>query len=277
MNDGSTAMRSPKLLGIVNITADSFSDGGRFLAPDAAIAHGRTLLEQGADILDLGPASSHPDAAIVTSEEEIKRITPVIDALGRDASISIDSYQTKTQAYALDRNVAYLNDIQGFSDPGFYPRLADADAKLIIMHSVQNAGPATRARVEPHEIWSRIETFFDARIADLEKSGIARKRLIIDPGMGFFLGSSPDASVAVLKDLRRLARRYDLPVLVSVAKKSLLRALTGRKLAEIGPANLAAELGAVSQGVDYIRTHDVGDLADALTIWRALGLTPSAS
>ncbi len=180
------------IFGIVNITSDSFSDGGRYLAPDAAIAQARKLMAEGADVIDLGPASSNPDAAPVSSDTEIARIAPVLDALKADGiPVSLDSYQPATQAYALSRGVAYLNDIRGFPDAAFYPQLAKSSAKLVvIMHSVQD-GQADRREAPAGDIMDHIAAFFDARIAALTGAGIKRNRLVLDPGMGFFWGLLP--------------------------------------------------------------------------------------
>ncbi len=179
------------IFGIVNITSDSFSDGGRYLAPDAAIAQARKLMAEGADVIDLGPASSNPDAAPVSSDTEIARIAPVLDALKADGiPVSLDSYQPATQAYALSRGVAYLNDIRGFPDAAFYPQLAKSSAKLVVMHSVQD-GQADRREAPAGDIMDHIAAFFDARIAALTGAGIKRNRLVLDPGMGFFLGLLP--------------------------------------------------------------------------------------
>ncbi|EPD5029255.1 dihydropteroate synthase, partial [Escherichia coli] len=153
------------IFGIVNITSDSFSDGGWYLAPDAAIAQARKLMAEGADVIDLGPASSNPDAAPVSSDTEIARIAPVLDALKADGiPVSLDSYQPATQAYALSRGVAYLNDIRGFPDAAFYPQLAKSSAKLVVMHSVQD-GQADRREAPAGDIMDHIAAFFDARIA----------------------------------------------------------------------------------------------------------------
>ena len=180
------------IFGIVNITSDSFSDGGRYLAPDAAIAQARKLMAEGADVIDLGPASSNPDAAPVSSDTEIARIAPVLDALKADGiPVSLDSYQPATQAYALSRGVAYLNDIRGFPDAAFYPQLAKSSAKLVVMHSVQD-GQADRREAPAGDIMDHIAAFFDARIAALTGAGIKRNRLVLDPGMGFFLGAAPE-------------------------------------------------------------------------------------
>lgn len=260
-----------KILGIVNITADSFSDGGRYLAPEDAIAHAVSLVEDGADIIDLGPASSHPDAAPVTAEQEIERLEPVISALeARNIPISVDSFQPETQRFALSRNVAFLNDIQGFPDPALYPDLARADCRLIVMHSVQAHGGATRIQTDATGLPDTIDAFFIDRVGALTSAGVDPERIILDPGMGFFLGETPDASLSVLNRLPRLKQRFGLPLLISVSRKSFLRAITGRPVERTGPATLAAELFAVQAGADYIRTHDAGALRDGLRIWSGI-------
>lgn len=261
-----------KIAGILNITADSFSDGGNFLAPDAALARGRAILAEGADIIDIGPAASNPDAASVSEREEIARIAPVLDALGgRLDSISIDSYLPGTQRYAMARGVGYLNDIQGFPDPDLYGELAASACKLIVMHSVQGKGRANRTdRLAPGEATDHIIRFFETRLADLERAAIDRARIIIDPGMGFFLSPDPETSFRVLAELPRLKAALGLPILISVSRKSFLRAVTGRPAAESGHATLAAELFAAEHGADYIRTHAPAPLRDALLIREAL-------
>ncbi|MGD1934830.1 MAG: dihydropteroate synthase [Candidatus Phaeomarinobacter sp.] len=268
---------SPTLLGILNITADSFSDGGRYLDPDAALAHARALMAQGADMIDLGPASSHPDSADVGAAEEISRLGRVLPQLV-DAGIpvSVDSFEPDVQLWALGHGVPYLNDIQGFPHSEIYPALASASAKLIIMHGVQGRGRAQRQDVAAADIWDRIFTFFDERLAALQAAGIARERCVLDPGMGFFLGTDPEVSLTVLREIGRLEARYDLPVLVSVSRKSFLRKMTGRDVADIGPATLAAEIFAAKAGARYIRTHAPGALRDALAVTGALdgALTP---
>lgn len=260
----------PAIFGIVNITSDSFSDGGKFLAPDAAIAHARKLAADGADVIDLGPASSNPDAKPVSAVTEIARIAPVLDALAGDGiSVSLDSYQPETQAYGLARGVDWLNDIRGFPDAGFYPVLAASSARLVVMHSIQ-AGQADRRAAPEGDILDHISRFFEARIAALEAAGIARSRLVLDPGMGFFLGPMPATSLAVLARFGELKARFGLPIFISVSRKSFLRALTGRTAGEAGAATLAAELLAARNGADFIRTHDPASLRDGLAVVSAL-------
>src|SRR6516162_3614864 len=267
-------MPSPCLVGIVNITEDSFSDGGRYLDPSDAIAHARALLAAGAQVIDLGAAASNVDAQPVGAAEEISRLDPVIAALAADGvQISVDSFLPEVQRFAIARGVAFLNDIQGFPDPSFYSELAAASCRLVVMHAVQGRGRAQRVELAAEEVWGRIYDFFGERMAALERAGIARERVILDPGMGFFLSNQPEASLRVLTGLGRLKRDFGLPVLVSVSRKSFLRAITGRAIAsQTGAASLAAEIYAAKTGADYIRTHDPGALGDALKIMAALCL-----
>jgi dihydropteroate synthase type 2 len=264
-------MSDPCLFGIVNLTEDSFSDGGRYLDPGAAIAHARALAAAGTAVIDLGAAASNIMAKPVSPAEEIRRLEPVIAALAGDGiPVSVDSFRPEVQRFAIARGAAFLNDIQGFPDAALYPELAAAKCRLIVMQAVQRTGQATQVPLAADAVWHRIQEFFAARLGVLERAGVARNRLILDPGMGFFLSSRPEASLRVLAGLGRLKRAFGLPVLVSVSRKSFLRALTGRAVAELGAATLAAELYAAAAGADFIRTHDPGALADGLRVMRAL-------
>ena len=265
-------MPRPTLLGIVNITEDSFSDGGRHLDPGAAITVALRLAAEGADVVDLGAAASNTAAKPVPPAEEIRRLDPVIAALkAAGIPVSVDSFAPETQRFAIQRGADFLNDIEGFDHPELYPDLAGAGCRLIVMHAVQGRGRAQRVAVSPDEICQRIVGFFSTRITALEAAGIARERLILDPGMGFFLSSDARASLRVLAELDRLKREFGLPVLISVSRKSFLAAVTGREApAARGPASLAAELYAAASGADYIRTHDPGALRDGLAVIAAL-------
>ena len=261
----------PRLVGIVNITEDSFSDGGMYLAAADALACARRLRSEGADIIELGPAASHPDSARVTAEEEQRRLAPVLGSLAADGiPVCVDSFLPETQRFAISSGAAYLNDIRGFPHPGLYDTLAASGCRLVVMHSVQRTGPATRMVTGPAAIWAGIGRFFAGRLAALQAAGITRDRLIIDPGLGYFLGSNPEPSLAALARIGDLKARFAVPVLVSPSRKSFLRTLTGCSIAKAGPASLAAELFAISHGPDYIRTHDVAALRDALTVLTAL-------
>jgi dihydropteroate synthase type 2 len=256
---------TPAIAGIVNVTEDSFSDGGRYLDPERALAQARRLVADGAEAIDLGPASSRPEATPVAAAEEIRRLTPLVDVLiGEGIRVAVDSWRIETQRFALARPVAYLNDIRGFPDPALYPELAAHACRLVVMHQIGEH--ATREPLAPAAVLASIHRFFDARLEALERAGVARERLIVDPGMGFFLGGDPEASWAVLRAIPELKRRWRLPLYVCVSRKAFLGRLTGRRLDAVGPATLSAELYAAAEGVDFIRTHDVRALRDALLV-----------
>jgi dihydropteroate synthase type 2 len=261
-----------QILGILNITSDSFSDGGKYLMPGAAIFHAQAMAQSGADIIDIGAASSHPDAQGVAPDVEIARLASVVPELkAKGLSLSIDSFALEVQRWALGQQVDYLNDIHGFPDVALYPALAESKAKLIVMHMVQPHGVAVRTPVPSAEIFDRVTSFFDARIQALTDAGIARDRLILDPGMGQFLGSDPENSWIILRRLPELKARYGLPVLVSLSRKGFLRKLVNRPALEAGAASLAAELFAEAQGATHIRTHGPGALKDGLKVLKNIG------
>lgn len=275
---GSGSAPGCRIVGVVNLTADSFSDGGRYLEPRRAIDHALGLAGAGADVIELGAASSHPDSARVDSKEEIGRLAPVLDALlARGLSLGVDSWKLETQRYCISRGVQLLNDIQGFPDVGFHGELARSGCRLVVMHSIQSRGPATRAALPLEDVVKRVYELFRSRIAELEAAGVSRDRIVLDPGMGYFVGSDPEPSLALLNEIPRLKRTFGLTVLVSVSRKSFLGALTGRAVGERGPATLSAELYAASLGCDYIRTHDVAALRDALEIRAALEPRPDVA
>ena len=181
-------------------------------------------------------------------------------------NITTDSFSLPVQRWALAQGVDYLNDIHGFADPSLYPDLAAAGAKLIVMHMVQEQGIATRADIPPDQIMDRILAFFEQRLTALSAAGIAPERLILDPGMGFFLSSNPETSLTVLGRLPELADAFGLPLLVSVSRKSFLTALPGDR----DEAGLAAEMFAVRQGASYIRTHAPSALREGLKLLEEL-------
>lgn len=173
------------VFGILNLTEDSFFDESRRLDPAGAVTAAIEMLRVGSDVVDVGPAASHPDARPVSPADEIRRIAPLLDALSDQMHrVSIDSFQPETQRYALKRGVGYLNDIQGFPDPALYPDIAEADCRLVVMHSAQRDGIATRTgHLRPEDALDEIVRFFEARVSALRRSGVAADRLILDPGM----------------------------------------------------------------------------------------------
>ncbi len=264
-----------KILGIVNLTRDSFSDGGRYLDADAALTHARRLLADGADSVDLGAESTNPDGESVSADEEIRRLTPVVTALKRDgARVSIDTYKPAVMRAMLALDVDLINDVTALRDAGAADALRDAACRIILMHSTSSGARAERVDVPAESIIERILRFFKERIATLTAQGIARERLILDPGMGFFLGRDPQLSLVVLRNLDRL-RTFGLPLCISTSRKSFIGAMLAeggqpRPTDERGAGTLASELWACTRGVEYIRTHDARALRDAERVWRAI-------
>ena len=266
---------TPGIFGILNITRDSFSDGGRYFDADAAIEHGRRLAASGADVIDIGAESTHPDAEDVPAEEEIARLEPVVRELRHDGlSISVDAYKPAVITRALELGVDFINDVTALRDPDAVAAVRDSNARLVLMHSVSADARAARTDESAETIVDRIEAFFADRLRELASAGIARERIILDPGMGFFLSRDPRASVRVLAELPRL-RQLGLPLLISTSRKSFIGALLAgdaepRPADERGAGTLATELWAALNGADYIRTHDPRALSDTLTLWHKI-------
>ncbi len=273
-----------EILGILNITRDSFSDGGRFLEPAAALAHARQLLADGADIIDVGAQSTRPEAENVTAEYELARLRPVIETLRAEGvRVSVDTFRAAVMRAVLPLGVELINDVTALAAADAVAAVRAADCRVILMHAVHtDAGEARAERVDvPAEtIVGRVVAFFERRLAELEAAGIARERLILDPGMGLFLGSAPGASTTMLRNLDRLAA-LGRPLCVSTTRKSFVGQLLAeegreRRVGERGAGTLASELWAFAAGVQFIRTHDVRALRDAVTVWRAIAESPSA-
>jgi dihydropteroate synthase type 2 len=259
------------LFGILNVTADSFSDGGRWLEPAAAIAHGRELHAGGADVVDVGAESTHPDAGPVPAEVEIERLLPVVQGLrAAGVPVSVDTRKPEVMRELGRRDVQFLNDVAGFRSAAAVAAAAAGRARLVVMFARDHTRDGA---IGEAELLAAIEAFFADRVAALTAAGVDRSRIVLDPGMGLFLGPLPGPSLVVLQALPRL-RAFGLPLLVSVSRKSFLGALTGRGVRERGAATLAAELFAAEQGVDWIRTHEPRALRDALAVWGALRGAP---
>lgn len=264
-----------RIFGILNVTRDSFSDGGRFLEPDAAVAHGRRLARDGADVIDVGAEATHPDAERIGPDEETARLVPVVERLRAEGlCVSVDTYKAPVMRRMVALGVAFINDVTALRDPESVAAVRDANVQVILMHSVAAGAHADRRDIPPETIVERIVAFFERRLAELEAAGVTRERLILDPGMGFFLGRCPEASLAVLRGLKRLTA-LGRPVLVSTSRKSFIGAVLGRPgqprpPSERSAGTLATELWAAAQGAAYIRTHDVRALRDALTLWEAV-------
>jgi dihydropteroate synthase type 2 len=262
------------VLGILNLTRDSFSDGGKFLELDAALAHARAMLDAGAAMVDVGAESSHPDAQDVSADEELQRLEPVIEALlAEGAKVSVDTYKPQVMRHVLELGVHGINDITAFADAESVAAVRESSCSLIVMHSASDTARARRDGSVPGERgadWTaRVVEFFERRVAELERAGIARERLILDPGMGLFLSSAPGPSLSVLRNLDRV-RALGLPLCVSVSRKSFIGAVLGRAVTERAAGTLAAEIWCARSGVAWIRTHAVRELCDALKMLDAI-------
>lgn len=274
----------PAIVGIVNLTADSFSDGGRFLQTDAAIAHALQLTLDGADIIDLGAESTHPDSERVPPDIQIARLTPVIQALvSHNLRVSIDAYAPEVLAALLPLGVSYVNDVTALSDPRARDIVKDHACKIVLMHAIsQKGGMASRAAgghaaraarpdSDPATIMAHVRAFFTRRLDQLTAAGIARQRLILDPGMGFFVGRDPQVSLAILRQLDQF-HTFGLPLYICTSRKSFIGQLLAneagqpRPAQERGAGTLATELWAALHGASFIRTHDVLALSDALRV-----------
>lgn len=261
----------PKIFGILNTTSDSFSDGGKYLEPGAAIDKGNQLVQNGADVIDIGAASSNPDAATITTDLELERLGRVVNAFQiKGHSISIDTCNPEVQKVVCGWGVDFINDIHGFCHPDVHHFLADSKCRLVLMFSIQKQGPATKENFYHKNIVSLIKKFFEKQICVLAKANINTNRIILDPGMGFFLGSNPQMSLDVLRDLNTFQADFDQEILISVSRKSFLGKITGLEVENRDFISLAAELWASINGVNWIRTHDPLKLSTSLRIWQML-------
>ncbi len=253
------------VMGIVNVTPDSFSDGGQFAAHDAAVAQARQLAAEGADILDIGGESTRPDATPVTLEEEVRRVMPVIRALASGADmpvISVDSYKAETTRQALATGARIANDVWGLHRE---PRLADvvqeAAAGLCLMHNRTDKNPAL-------DIVDDMRRFFSHSLTIAVRAGIPAARIALDPGIGF--GKTLEQNLAAIRAIPVLKAEFGHAILLGVSRKSFLGLLTDRPVNERLPGTLAAGLYGLFAGADILRVHDVAPHRDALRVLAAL-------
>lgn len=261
-------LTAPRLMGVVNVTPDSFSDGGCFLDPDAAIKHGRRLMAAGAVFLDVGGESTRPGAQEVSADEECARILPVIRALAQEgAKISVDTRHAATMADALAAGAAIINDISALAhDPESLPLAAASQASVVLMHM---QGTPADMQSAPHyqDAVAEVADYLAGRVAACVAAGIGRERIAIDPGIGF--GKTDPHNLALLAALPRLAA-LGCAVLVGVSRKSLIARLSSGEDAQHRlPGSLALTLYAAERGAHILRVHDVAETAQALKLWQA--------
>lgn len=260
-------LSAPRVMGVVNVTPDSFSDGGRYLAADAAIAHARRLLDDGADLIDIGGESTRPGSLPAGEAEEIARVLPVLEALrGCGRPLSVDTRHPAVMRAALAAGADMINDVGGFRAPGALEAVADSKAGLCVMHMLGEPTTMQQAPVYD-DVVAQVGAFLESRLTALAAAGVARERVSLDPGIGF--GKNLQDNLRLLKALPTLAR-LGRPLLVGVSRKSMLGQLTGRGVEQRLAASVAAALACVHRGASIVRVHDVAETRDALAVWRAI-------
>lgn len=261
-------LSTPAVMGVLNVTPDSFSDGGRYTTLDKALAHAESMVREGARIIDVGGESTRPGARPVAVNEEIDRVLPVIERLTTelDVIVSIDTRRAEVARAALSVGAHLLNDVAALTGPGMIEVAAGSTAAVCLMH--MQGEPATMQLCPRYEdVVREVRDYLQARVHACETVGITRDRIVIDPGIGF--GKTLQHNLALLAHLQALTS-LGVPVLIGVSRKSMFKALLGRELDERLPGTIAATTAAVLGGASIVRAHDVAAAVDAVRVADAL-------
>jgi len=261
---GLLAQRRPLVMGVLNVTPDSFSDGGRFIDPNLAIRQAQRMIAEGADIIDIGAESTRPygGAEPVSYEEELARLAPVLPAVVKlKTPVSIDSMKADIAAWALDQGAAMVNDVWGLQrDPAMAEVVSEYDMPVVIMHNRDSADPAI-------DIIADVQAFFERSLAQAERAGIARDCIVLDPGIGF--GKTPEQSIACIARLAEF-KRFGLPLLVGASRKRFINTVTPSSPDQRLGGSIASHLEAVKNGAAIVRVHDVAETVQALRVAAAI-------
>ncbi len=261
---GLLAQRRPLVMGILNVTPDSFSDGGHFVDPQQALQQAQRMIAEGADIIDIGAESTRPygGAEPVSYEEELARLTPVLPAVVKlKTPVSIDTMKAGIATWALDQGAAMVNDVWGLQrDPAMAEVVSEYDMPVVIMHNRERADPAI-------DIIADVQAFFQRSLAQAERAGIARDCIVLDPGIGF--GKTPEQSIACIARLAEF-KRFGLPLLVGASRKRFINAVTPSSPDRRLGGSIASHLEAVRNGAAIVRAHDVGESVQALRVTAAI-------
>jgi dihydropteroate synthase len=263
------ALERPLIMGVVNITPDSFSDGGRFLDPADAIAHAQQLIDEGADLIDLGAESSRPGAAaVVSADEELRRLLPVLRGLrAAPVPLSVDTIKPEVMRAALAEGASMINDINALRAPGALDAVAAAGAAVCLMH--MQGTPGTMQRHPDYgDVVAEVKGFLRERVEAVRAAGIPMERIAIDPGFGF--GKTLEHNLELLRHLREFGA-LGVPVLAGWSRKSSLGTITGKPAGDRFAASIAAAMIAAQNGAAILRVHDVGATRDALAVLAAVG------
>lgn len=262
----------PRVMGIVNVTPDSFSDVGQHASCEAAVAHGLRLVEEGADVLDVGGESTRPGAEPVDEATEIARVVPVIERLvaAIPVPVSVDTTKPGVMRAALAAGAGMVNDVRALRDEGALDAVASSRAAVVLMHM---QGEPRTMQQSPHyeDVVGEVHRFLAERLFACEVSGIDKRRIVVDPGFGF--GKTLEHNLALLAQLVRFTE-LGVPVLAGLSRKSCLGQITGREVDQRLVASVAAHLIAVQNGAMLVRVHDVAATVDALKVWAAVGAQP---
>ncbi|HVF35958.1 MAG TPA: dihydropteroate synthase [Candidatus Saccharimonadia bacterium] len=264
-----------RIMGVLNLTPDSFSDGGAYGDVDTAVARGVAMVEEGADLVDIGGESTRPGANAVTAAEEIARVVPVIEALSKRVvvPISIDTSKPEVMRAAVAAGAGLVNDVRALQADGAIEACAELGVPVVLMHML---GEPRTMQDDPQydDVVAEVHRFLAQRLLACDFAGIDRKRVLVDPGFGF--GKSLEHNVALLRALRRFTE-LGVPVVAGLSRKATIGKLTGREVpAERVHGSVAAALVAVQRGAAIVRVHDVAATRDALSVWQAIGPEPAA-
>lgn len=263
----------PRIAGVVNITTDSFSDGGRFREPSAAVEYALGLVEDGADLLDIGAESTRPGASPISADEQIARVVPVIEALAArvEVPISIDTSDPAVMRAAVASGAGMINDVYALRRDGALAAAAELGVAVCLMH-MQGEPRGMQDAPSYDDVVGEVHRFLTDRLFACQLAGIDKKRILVDPGFGF--GKTLEHNLALLRGCARFAEIA--PVMAGLSRKAMIAALTGRQaFEERMPGSVAAALIAVQRGASIVRVHDVAATRDALLVWHAVGATPT--
>lgn len=261
------SLERPLLMGVINVTPDSFSDGQQYLQADRAIAHGHALVKEGADILDIGAESTRPGAQPVVLQEELNRLLPVIEGLrGLEVPISVDTFKPKVMQAVLSAGADIINDISGFRNQAAREVVANSSCGLCIMHM---QGEPSTMQDNPHydHLIKQVRLFLLQQVQALSALGVNHQRMVLDPGLGF--GKTVADNYTLLRELKKLTID-NLPWLIGLSRKSMIGHVTGQPVDKRLAGSLAGMLAAVDRGASVLRVHDVAEANDALRVWLAV-------